>query len=67
MIVGTNLVFALIQQWIVPGIENSLIPFSVSTLRTLIQEFMTLVNKIGSEQSMGGTFLLDEQSSELYY
>ena len=32
VIVGTNLLFALIQQWIVPGIVNSLIPFSVSSI-----------------------------------
>ena len=32
VIVGTNLVLALMQQWIVPGIVNSLIPFSVSIL-----------------------------------
>ena len=32
VIVGTNIVLALIQQWIVPGIVNSLIPFSVSIM-----------------------------------
>ena len=41
VIVGTNLVLALMQQWIVPGIVNSLIPFSVSILfrRVYIVEY----------------------------
>ena len=41
VIVGTNLVLALMQQWIVPGIVNSLIPFSVSILfrRVYILEY----------------------------
>jgi hypothetical protein len=28
--IGTNIVLALVQQWIIPSVVNSLIPFSVS-------------------------------------
>ena len=30
VIIGTNLILALIQQWMIPSVVNSLIPFSVS-------------------------------------
>ena len=29
VIVGTNITLALVQQWIIPSVVNSLIPFSV--------------------------------------
>ena len=32
VIVGINFLLALIQQWIIPSVVNSLIPFSVSKL-----------------------------------
>jgi hypothetical protein len=43
VIVGINLVLALIQQWIVPGIVNSIIPFSVSMFKFSMQQFMNLI------------------------
>ena len=38
VIVGTNIALALIQQWIIPSVVNSLIPFSVTDVTSKTAE-----------------------------
>ncbi len=43
MIVGTNIVLGLVQQWIFPSVVNSLIPFSVMYYKIRVASFKAML------------------------
>lgn len=42
VIIGVNIVMALFQQWMIPSVKNSLVPFSSMDLAKMLERLLKL-------------------------
>lgn len=42
VIIGVNIVMALFQQWMIPSVKNSLVPFSSMNLAKMLERLLKL-------------------------